>query len=108
MTLYLNHLSPSHRAIFLKYGMMKLLETLQTVLNVKMNIWQIKICNEINLFVFIIYSFIKFKVLVSFPKSFHGLLNYENALQLANWSNSIDNSSILFNKLTIQLVFNEI
>ena len=59
-------------------------ETLQTVSNVKMNIFQIKILNEITLLLFIIYSFIKFKVLVNLPKSFHGLLGWENALQLVN------------------------
>ena len=70
--------------IFLKFGMVKLFETLQTVSNVKTNIFQIKILNEITLFPFIIYTFIKFKVLVNLPKSFHGPLVCENALQLAN------------------------
>ena len=69
--------------IFLKIGMVKVFETLQTVSNVKMNIFQMKIFNEITLLLFIIYSFIKFKVLVSLPKSFHGPLGSENALQLA-------------------------
>ena len=50
----------------------------------KMNIFQIKIFNAITILLFIIYSFIKFKVLVSLPKSFHGPLGCENALQLAN------------------------
>ena len=70
--------------IFLKFGMVKVYETLQTVSNMKMNIFQMKIFNEIPLLLFIIYSFIKFKVLVSLPKSFHGPLGCENALQLAN------------------------
>ena len=71
--------------IFLKFGMVKVFETLQTVSNVKMNIFQVKIFNEITLLLFIIYSFIKFKVSVSLPKNFHGPLVCDNALQLANW-----------------------
>ena len=47
--------------IFLKFGMVKVFEILQTVSNVK------------------------FKVLVSLPKSFHGPLVCDNALHLANW-----------------------
>ena len=64
--------------------MVKLFETLQTVSNVKMNICQINIFNEITLLLFIIYSFIKFKVLVNLPEGFHGPLGCENVLQLAN------------------------
>ena len=60
-------------------------ETLQTVSNVKMNIFQIKIFNEITLLLFIIYSFVKFIVLVSLPKSFNGPLGLDNVLHLANW-----------------------
>ena len=60
------------------------LETLQTVSNVKMNIFQMKIFLEIALILFINYSSIKLKVSVSLPKGFHGPLSYENALQLAN------------------------
>ena len=71
--------------IFLKFGMVKVFETLQTFSNVKMNIFHMKIFNEITLLLFVIYSFIKFKVLVSLPKSFHGPLGLENVLQLANW-----------------------
>ena len=57
--------------IFLKFGMVKVFETLQTVLNVKMNIFQMKNFNDIILLLFIISSFITLKVLVSLPKSFH-------------------------------------
>ena len=71
--------------IFLKFGMVKVFETLQTVSNLKINIFQMKIFNEITLFLFIINNFIKFKVLVSLPKIFHGPLGYKNVLQLANW-----------------------
>ena len=60
--------------IFLKLEMVKLFETLQTISNMKMNIFQIKIFYEITLILFMFYSFIKFKVLVSLPKSFHGPL----------------------------------
>ena len=70
--------------IFLKFGMVKVSETFYTVSNVKMNIFQIKLLNEITLLLFLIYSFIKFEVSVSLPKSFHGLLDSENVLQLAN------------------------
>ena len=69
--------------IFLKFGMMKLFETLQTISNVKMNTCQMKKFNETTL-LFIIYSFIKFKVLVSLPKNVCGPLDYENTLQLVN------------------------
>ena len=65
--------------IFLKFGMVKVFETLQTISNVKMNIFQM-----ITVLLSIIYSFVKFKVLVSLPKSFHGPLDCDNALQLAN------------------------
>ena len=64
--------------------MVKVFETLHTVSNVKKTIFQMKIFNEITLLLFIINSFIKFKVLVSLPKIFHGPLGYENVLQLAN------------------------
>ena len=70
--------------IFLKFGMVKVFETLYTVSNVKMNIFQIKLLNEITLLLFIFYSFIRFEVSVSLPKSFHGPFGYDNALQLAN------------------------
>ena len=43
-----------------------------------------KIFNEITLLLFIIDNFVKFKVLVSLPTSFHGSLGHKNALQLAN------------------------
>ena len=64
----------------LKFGMVKVFENLQTVSNVKMKNFQMKIFNEITLFLFIIYSFIKLKVLVSVPKSFDGPLCCDNAL----------------------------
>ena len=70
--------------IFLKLGMVKLFETLHTVSNVKINIFQIKLFYEITLLLFIIYIFIKFKVLGSLPKSFNGPLGCDNVLQLAN------------------------
>ena len=80
---------------------------LQTISNMQMNIFQIKMLNEITLLLFMIYSFIKFKVLVSLPKSFHGLL----AMTMhCNWptDHAIDHSSIWLKRLTIQLVFNEV
>ena len=66
--------------IFLKFGMVKDFESLQTVSNMKMNVFQMKTFNDITLLLFIISSFITFKVLVSLPKSFHGPLSYENVL----------------------------
>ena len=71
--------------ILLKFGMVKVFKTLQTVSCVKIDIFQMKIFNEITLLPFLIYSFIKFKVLVGLPKSFHGPLGCDNVLQLANW-----------------------
>ena len=93
--------------IFLKFGMVKLFETLQTISNMKMNIFQIKIFNEITLLLFIIDSFIKFKILVSLPKSFHDLLGMR---MHCNWptDHAIDHSSIGLKRLTIQPVFNEV
>ena len=81
-------------------------ETLQTISNVNMNIFQIKIFNEITL-LFMICSFIKFKVLVSLPKSFHGPLGMR---MHCNWStdHAINHSSIGLKRLTIQPVFNEV
>ena len=63
---------------FLKFGMVKIFENSQTVSNMKINIFQMKIFNETPLLLFIIYSFIKFKVLVSVPKIVHGPLGFEN------------------------------
>ena len=93
--------------IFLQFGMAKHFETLQTISNMKMNIFQIKIFNEITFLLFMICSFIKFKVLVSLPKSFHGPL----AMRMhCNWwtDHAIDHSSIGLKRLTIQPVFNEV
>ena len=72
-----------------------------------MNIFQIKIFNEIALLLFMIYSFIKFKVLVSLPKSIHGPLGMR---MHCNWpiNHTIDHISIGLKRLTIQLVFNEV
>ena len=53
--------------IFFKFGMEKFLERLHIVLNGKMFIFQIKLFDEITLLVFIIYSFIKFKIQVKSP-----------------------------------------
>ena len=69
---------------FLKFGMVKVFKILQIFLNVKMNIFQTKIFNEIILLLFIIYSFNQFKILISLSKSLHGPLGYKNELQLAN------------------------
>ena len=87
--------------------MVKPFKTLQTISNMKMNIFQIKIFNEITLLLFMIYSFNKFKVLVSLPKHFHGPLYMR---MHCNWptDHAIDHSSIWLNRLTIQLVFNEV
>ena len=93
--------------IFLKFGMVKLFETLQTISNMKMNIFQIKIFNKITLLPFMICSFIKFKVLGSLPKSFHGQFGMRIH---CNWptDHAIDNSWIGLKRLTIHPVFNEV
>ena len=87
--------------------MVKLFETLQTISNMKMNIFHIKIFHEITLLLFMIYSFIKFQVLISLPKSFHGPLGMR---MHCNWptDHAIDHSSIGLKRLTIQPVFNEV
>ena len=79
--------------IFLKFGMVKVFETLQTVSNVKMIIFQMKKINEITLLLFIIHSFINFKVLLSLPKSFRGPLGMR---MYCNWptDHTIDHSSM--------------
>ena len=64
--------------------MVKVFETSQTVSNVKMNIFHMKIFDKIILLLFVIYIFIKFKVLVSLSKSFHAPLGFKNVLQLVN------------------------
>ena len=56
--------------IFLKFQMVKIFEILQTVSNVKMNIFQIKILNEFTLLLFKIYSLIKFDQIWKFPYKF--------------------------------------
>ena len=66
--------------IFLKFGMVELFQALQLY-----QVWKWIYFNEITFLLFKIYSFVKFKVLVSFPKSVHGLHDYDNALQLAHW-----------------------
>ena len=62
---------------------------------------------KITLLLFMIYSFIKFKVLVRLPESFHGLLGMR---MYCNWptDHAIDHSSIGLKRLTIQPVFNEV
>ena len=87
--------------------MVKLFETLQTISNMKMNIFQIKIFNEIALLLFIIYSFINFKVLVSLPENVYGPLNMR---MHCNWptDHAIDHSSVGLKGLTIQPVFSEV
>ena len=86
--------------------MVKLFESLQTISNMKMNIFQIKIFNEIILLLLMIDSFITFKILVSLPKNFHGPLGMRMD---CNWptDHAIDHSSIGSKRLTIQPVFNE-
>ena len=60
-----------------------------------MSIFQIKIFKEITLLLFMICSYIKFKVLVSLPKTFHGPLGMR---MHCNWPTDhvIDHSSIGF------------
>ena len=59
---------------FLKFGMVEIVKTLHTVLDVKTEYSSDKILEETILFLFMIYSVIKFKVSSSVPKSFHGPL----------------------------------
>ena len=67
-----------------------------------------KIFEKINLFLLIIiYSFIELKVLTSLPKNVHGPLDN---VCIAVWpaGHAIDHISIQLNRLTMQLVFNEV
>ena len=73
----------------------------------KINIFQIKIFNEITLLLFMIYSFIKFKVLVSLPNSFHGPFGMRMHCYWPT-DHAIDHSSIALKRLTIQPVFNKV
>ena len=79
--------------------MVKVFETLKIVPNIKMNIFQIKIFNKITLLLFIIYSFIKFKVLISLPKSF---MVHLSVTMYCNWptDHATDHSSIGLKSLT--------
>ena len=85
--------------------------TSQLMINIttemKLNIFLIKIFDEITLFLLIICSFLTSKVSVSLSKSFHAPLDHENAL---NWppDHYIDNSSTGLHRLIIQQVFNEV
>ena len=88
------HRRPMVIFIFLNFGMVKCFKTFQTFSNVKLNTFQINIFNVTTLLLFIIYSFIKFKVLESLPKSFHGPLDHDNALQGVT-----DHQSLIFIKL---------
>ena len=90
--------------IFLKFGMVKVFEILHIVSNVKMNIFQMKIFNEITLLLFIIYFFIKFQV------SLKVSMVHLTVRMYCNWptDHAIDYSSIGLKRLTIQLVFNKV
>ena len=91
--------------IFLKFRMVKVFETLQTVSNVKMNIFKMNIFNEITLLLCIIYIFIKFKVLVHLVAMVHLAIR-----MYCYWptDHAIDHSSFRLNRLTIQLVPSEV
>ena len=84
--------------IFLKSRVVKLLEILHTVPNVKIIIFQIKYL-MILLSSIMIYSFIKFKVLTSLPFTVRMHVNLPI-------DHAINHSSIGFNRLTIVQVFN--
>ena len=47
---------------------------------------QINIFDEINLLLTIIYSFTKFKVLLSIPKSLTGPDDHKKVMQMARWA----------------------
>ena len=57
-------------SIFLNIGTVKFLKTLQTVFIVSKQIFQIKILNEINLLLIIIYILLQFKVFIYSPLNF--------------------------------------
>ena len=87
---------------FLKFGMVKLLETSHTVSNVNRNIFHIKIFEEIIFFLVMIQSFLKLKCYRNSRKSFPLTVIH------CNWptNHAIDHNSTGYNKLTIQTVYN--
>ena len=69
-------------SILLKIRMMKLLKKLHTVLIFKKLIFQIKILNEINLFLIIICILLQFKVFIYSPRKFIWSTDIQNTLLL--------------------------
>ena len=93
----------------LKNGTVKFLKNLHIGLIVKRLFFQIKILNDNNFFLVIIYILVKFKMFIYSPWKFVWSTNIQNALPLVYWSShgiAIDHSSIGLKRLTIQPVFN--
>ena len=110
-----------HRSIFeyfsdkvisalLKNGTVKFLKNLHISLTTKKLFFQIKLLNDNNFFLIIIFILVKFKMFIYSPWKFVWSTNIQNALPLVYWPPHgivIDHSSIGLKRLTIQLVFNE-
>ena len=74
-------------------------------------IFQIKIWNEINFFLIIIFILLQFKSVYLFSLKFLWATDIQNALLLVNWPSqciAIDHSSIGLKRMTIQLLVNEV
>ena len=92
-------------AIFtlLKNGMVKFLKNLHMGLIAKKLFFQIKILNDNNFFLIIIFILVKFKMFIYSPWTFVWSTNIQNALPLVYWPPhgiAIDHSSIGLKKLT--------
>ena len=85
---------------FSNLGMVKLLQSLHIISNMKKNIFQMKIFKKITLCLFIIHSFIELKVLVSLPKV--SMVHLTMKMH-CNWptDHAIDHISIELNNNTV-------
>ena len=90
---------------------MNFLQTLCPVLITKMIIFQIKLLNEINFFLILIYLSLQFKIVHVFPLKFLWITSIQIALLLVNWPPqciATDHTSIGLKRVTIQLVVSEV
>ena len=74
-------------------------------------IFRIKILNKINFFLIIIFILLQFKTVYLFSLKFLWTTDIQNALLLVNWPPqciAIDHSSIGLQRITIQLLVNEV
>ena len=75
-----------------------------------MIIFQIKLLNETNFFLILIYLLLQLKIVHVFPLKFLWITSIQIALLLVNWPPqciAIDHTSIMLKRVTIQLVVSE-